>query len=208
MNYLGEQFTTIFEVIRPEIRPEQNFALVLNAPPEVAYALDDVRRRYDPAYKLGIAPHITVKRPARLNEIRDIELLRQVLGEVIHDLPSISVQLRGYGVFRRPDANVLFLKVENEAPFYELHMRVLAGLSRIYPNGQADHFESDSYHPHLTIGNQLSDFDLVVLEHELTSSDFPLDFSFTLDHLSFLAHHSGKPWQAVEDFKFVKIIND
>lgn len=202
MNYLGDQFTSIVEVLRPVTRLEQNFALVLNMPPEVAAEIDDIRRRYDPAYPMGIAPHVTVKRPAALGDIADVETMRQVLREVLQSFGPIPVQLNGYDIFRSPGSHVLFLKVANEKPFCELHMQVLQALARLYPNGQADHFENSHYHPHVTIGNKLSDLDLAVLEHELASGDYRLDFSFTLANLSLLIHESNQPWEEVENFKF------
>ena len=202
MNYLGDQFTSIVEVLRPVTRLEQNFALVLNTPPEVAAEIDDIRRRYDPAYLVGIAPHITVKRPAALGDMADVETMRQVLREVVQSFEPISVQLNGYDIFRSPGSNVLFLKVMDEKPFCDLHLQVLQALARLYPNGQADHFENSHYHPHVTIGNKLTDLDLAVLEHELASGDYRLDFSFTLTNLSLLVHESNQPWEVVENFNF------
>jgi 2'-5' RNA ligase len=202
LNYLGDQFTSLVDALRPIPRLEQNFALVLNTPPEVAAEIDDIRRRYDPAYHVGFAPHITIKRPAMLGNMADLETMRQVLREVIESFEAIPVQLQGYDIFRSPGSHVLFLKVVDEKPFCELHQRVLQALTRLYPNGHADHFENSHYHPHVTIGNKLSDLDLAVLEHELAGGDYRLDFSFTLTHLSLLVHESNQPWEVVENFSF------
>ncbi len=196
------QFTTILEVIRGDERPEQDFALVLNAPPEVAQGIDDVRRRYDPAFKENILPHITVKRPAPLGGMEKVPQVRFVLREALQSFPALSVQLQGYGIFRSPNRNVAFLKVADEKPFCELHSRVLEGLGRLYPGGLADRYEGENYHPHLTIGNELSDLDLAVLEHELSSGLFQLDFNFRLDQVALFVHQPGQPWQIVELFEF------
>lgn len=205
MNYLGDQFTSLIEAFRPVTHLDQNFALVLNAPAEVAAEIDDIRRRYDPAFHMGIAPHITVKRPATLGDMADVETMRHALREVTQSFAPIKVQLQGYDTFKSPGSNVLFLKVLDEKPFCELHLRVLQALSQLYPNGHADQYEDTRYHPHVTIGNKLSELDLVVLEHELASGDYRLDFSFTLEHLSLLVHESNRPWEVVENFSFSEL---
>jgi 2'-5' RNA ligase len=202
LSYAGDYFTSIVETVRPSLHPEQNFALVLNTPPEIALALDDIRRRYDPAYKMGITPHITVKRPALLGDEKNVDPMRRVLREVAATIAPISVQVRTFDTFRTPDSNVLFLKVEDEQPLRELHQNVLDALSRLYPDGRADQFENSHYHPHLTIGNKLSELDLAVLEYELSNGNYQLDFNFTLDRLSLLVQEGDKPWQGVEEFYF------
>ncbi len=202
MSNLRRHFTGILGGEVPIATPTRDFALVLHAPPEIAQALDDIRRRYDPAFQVGIEPHITVKRPATLGPGEKVEPLREVLRQATTQISAFRVQLRGYGVFRQPNSNVLFVKVEDERPFRELHNQVIAGLGRLYPSGLADQYEADNYHPHLTIGNKLSDLDLMVLEHELSSSSYQLDFSFIYQHLSLLISEYEKPWEAVEDFPF------
>lgn len=198
-----EQFTTILEAIRPDNSTEQNFALVLNAPSEIAQALNDVRRRYDPAHKVGISPHITIKRPALVGDPARVSEIRRVLRETLQDFPAIKVQLQGYDFFKIPDRNVVFLKVQDEQPFCELHNRIITALSQIYPNGQADQYEGSQFHPHLTIGNELNALDLAVLEYELSNGGYQLEFAFTLRHVDLFVNQAGQPWQVVESFQFL-----
>lgn len=204
MDRLKGKFTTIFEAIQVETKPQHSFALILMAPPEIAEALDDIRRRYDPAHKVGIPPHITIKRPAPLLQPEKIkvEQLRQMIGPVARSFPPIQVQLQGYGIFRSPGRNVVFLKVKDEKPFCQLHMEVIKALSQLYPNGQADQYEGEQYHPHLTIGNQLSDLDLAVLERELSTGAYRLDFSFVLTQLHLYVTLTGQAWETADIFNF------
>ncbi|HEX2912570.1 MAG TPA: 2'-5' RNA ligase family protein [Chloroflexia bacterium] len=202
MNSFREKFTTIFEAIRPESTAEDEFAIVLNAPPEISHALDDVRRRYDPAFKTGIPPHITVKRPALLLSKDKVPALHEAVRQVVHNFPPFPVQLQGYGLFKSAGRNVLFLKVQNEEPFCALHNQILDALRQIYPNGQADRYEDTNYHPHLTIGNELSEIDLAVLEYELKTGGYRLDFSFILDEISLFLHEARQPWNVLDTFKF------
>ena len=204
MSQPREQFTGILNPawLTAEQTEEQDFALIVNAPSEIAQALDDVRRRYDPAFKVGIPPHITIKRPAPLGGADKLAQLQAVLREGLTGAGEVSVQLRGYGIFKNPGTSVVFVKVQDEQPLLDLHQRSLTALSQIYPNGQADHFEGEKYHPHLTIGNELSELDLAVLEHELATGGYQLDFAFTVDCVTLFISQSGKPWQAIEDFKF------
>jgi 2'-5' RNA ligase len=197
-----EQFTRILETIRPEAAPQQEYAIILDAPPEISEALDDVRRRYDPAFKVKVPPHITVKRPTVLADPTCIEAMRGAMRKVAANLPPIPVVLMGFGNFKSPGRNVVFLKVENEAPLYQLHQEVVAALQEVFGTDQADHFENSSYHPHLTIGNELSEIDLAVLEHELATGGYRLNFNFVISQFTLYVHDTGKPWQTIETFSF------
>ncbi len=201
------QFTRILETLRPEAAPQQEYAIILDAPPEISEALDDVRRRYDPGFKAKVPPHITVKRPAVLADPARLEEVRKAMRAVAASLPPIPVALKGFGSFKAPGRNVVFLKVENEAPLCQLHQRVAAALSEVFGNEQADHFENGNYHPHLTIGNELSEIDLAVLEHELLSGGYRLDFDFTITQFTLYVHDTGKPWESIESFSFNPRIN-
>lgn len=196
------QFTRILETIHPEVTQQQEYALILDAPPEISEALDDVRRRYDPAFKVKVPPHITIKRPTVLGEPARIAQIQQAMKTVTASVPPIPVQLKGYGTFKSPGRNVVFLKVENERPLYDLHQKVAQALFQVYSTEQADHYENSSYHPHLTIGNELSEIDLAVLEHELTTGGYRLDFDFILTQFTLYVHHTGKPWETIETFVF------
>ena len=204
MRRIREQFTTILDTARlpTEQRLEQDFALVLNAPPEVAQGLDDIRRRYDPAFKVGILPHITLKRPSPLGLSSQITKVAEVLAEGLRGFGPFQVQLDGYGVFKKPGSNVVYLKVRDEQPFCNLHSRVIAALSRLYPDGLADQYEGDNFHPHLTIANELDDLDLAVLEHELATGSYRLDFSFTLEEVTLFVHQADQPWEVAEILHF------
>lgn len=201
------QFTRILETLRPEAAPQQEYAIILDAPPEISEALDDVRRRYDPGFKVKVPPHITVKRPTVLTDPTRIEGIRAAMRTVAASLPPIPIALKGFGSFKVPGRNVVFLKVENEAPLCRLHERVAVALRDVFGTEQADHFENGNYHPHLTIGNELSEIDLAVLEHELTSGGYRLDFNFTITQFTLYVHATGKPWEAIETFSFNPQIN-
>lgn len=197
------QFTRILETLHPEVTTQQQeYAIILDAPSEIAVALDDVRRRYDPAFKVKVPPHITVKRPTVLGEPARVSQIQEAMRNVAANLPPFPVTLKGYGTFKSPGRNVVFLKVENERPFSTLHNKVAEALLQVYGTDQADHFENSNYHPHLTIGNELSEIDLAVLEHELTTGGYQLDFDFTITQFTLYVHHTGKPWETIETFVF------
>ncbi|MDB5083056.1 MAG: hypothetical protein JWP00_4980 [Chloroflexi bacterium] len=196
------QFTRILETLNPEVTPQHEYAIILDAPSEISEALDDVRRRYDPGFKAKVPPHITVKRPTLLGDPAKVPLIQEAMREVSGSVSPIPVTLKGYGIFKSPGRNVVFLKVENERPLCDLHHKVAEALRRVYGNEQADHFENSNYHPHLTIGNELTDIDLAVLEHELSTGGYRLDFSFILTQFTLYVHDTGKPWETVESFAF------
>jgi 2'-5' RNA ligase len=199
---LREQFTRILETLNPEITQHQEYAMVLDAPTEISEALDDVRRRYDPAFKAQVPPHITLKRPTRLTDQAHVALIQQAMEQVAAGVAPIPVTLKGYGSFKSPGRNVVFLKVENERPLYDLHQKVTQTLSQALGSEQADQYENSNYHPHLTIGNELTGIDLAVLEHELTTGGYRLDFSFILTQFTLYVHDTGKPWQTIKTFAF------
>jgi len=202
-----EQFTRILETIRPEETPQQEYAIILDAPREISEALDDVRRRYDPAFKVKVPPHITVKRPTVLADPARIKGTREALGTVAANLPPLPVTLNGFGSFKAPGRNVVFLKVEDEAPLFQLHQKVVAALHAVFGVDQADRFENGNYHPHLTIGNELSEIDLAVLEHELVTGGYRLNFDFIITQFTLYVHDTGKPWQTIETFSFNPQLN-
>ncbi len=204
MRRIRDQFTGILDntLLPVEHQPEQDFALVLNAPPEVAQAIDDVRRRYDPAFKAGILPHITIKRPSALGIPEKLPLVQEALREGLAGHGAIQVQLEGYGIFNKPGTSVVFLKLRDETPFITLHRRAITALSQVYPDGLADQYEGQNYHPHLTIGNELSDLDLAVLEHELATGSFKLDFSFTFTQVTLFVQAANQPWRTLEEINF------
>jgi len=200
----SESFTGIFEAINPSdlAQPPQHFALLTYPPLEVATFMDDIRRRYDPAFKEGIAPHITIKRPAILPDTSLLPVVSAALKTAMARLVPSPVDLDGYNIFRKPGRNVVFLKIRDEQPFCQLHHTILKALGEVLPEGGADQFEGEAYHPHLTIGNALDDLELAVLEHELSSGQYRLNFSFELAEIVLLHQPPRQPWQRHETFRF------
>lgn len=213
---MRDRFTGIFQAIRPPEQPEQVFALVTHAPHEISQALDDIRRRYDPAYKAGIEPHVTIKRPTVLGEAKRLDAIVAELGKTTTEIRPFPVVLDGYGTFKKTNANVVFLKVQNEEPFCDMHQRIISALDRAYApaevppvvangvtaNTTADHFEGQAYHPHLTIGNALNDLELAVMEHELQTGNYRLHFAFWVTEVVLMTQSGGKPWETVSTFTF------
>jgi 2'-5' RNA ligase len=203
MSQMWKQFTDFFkgaDVTTPT--QSDYFALMLDMPPHVTAALEDIRQRYDPAHRIGYLPHITVKRPAALPNRENLPLMRAYLRNAALKLPPIHIQLSGYDIFRSPNRNVVYLKVADEAPFIRLHKAMVEALANVLPGGAADQFENDAYHPHLTIGNELSDLDLAVLQHELESGKQAFNFSFELDSVVLYVGKPGQKWPAIEVFHF------
>ncbi len=204
---MATKFTGILQIVQPEIGRERDFAIILYAPPEISMALDDIRRRYDPAFKANIPPHITVKRPAPLGAPENLDRLPQLLQEVTQNLRPFQVNLSGYDVFHKAECNVVFLKAVDETPLCNLHLEVIQALTHLYPNGSADALENDKYHPHLTIGNKLTNIELTVMEHELQSGSFRLNFEFIATEIGLMIQKPGeKPseliWETVGHYKF------
>ena len=199
---MRDRFTGIFQAVRPKEQPEQVYALLTYAPPEVSHALDDIRRRYDPAYKDGIKPHITVKRPAPLRDPKYLGAMVKELGVMAARLKPFPVDLNGYNTFRKHEANVAFLKIQDEASFCNLHSKVMEVLNKVFGEDVADQFEGPVYHPHLTIGNNLSDLELAVMEHELAQGDYHLHFNFWITGVTLMTQASGQIWQTINTFEF------
>lgn len=201
---MNSTFTGIFEAVRSPGSEQQKhyFALVVYAPPEVSEGLDDIRRRYDPAFKDKIPPHITIKRPAVLENPALLPAMSGAVKDACREIAPFRVELDGYNVFRRPGRNVVFLKVKDEQPFCNLHMTVVKALDSVLPGAALDQFEGSVYHPHLTIGNALDDLELSVMEYELGNNNYRLNFSYTLSEIALLSQPPGKPWETTGVFEF------
>lgn len=201
---MSDNFTEIFKAIRypAEAQAKHYFALVTYAPPEVSEAVDDIRRRYDPAFKDDIAPHITIKRPAVIENPALLPAMVEAVRKALRDIAPFQVDLEGYDVFRKKDANVVFLKVRDERPFCNLHMTVVQALDSVLPGAAIDQYEGNAYHPHLTIGNALDDLELAVMEYELSQGNYRLNFSFTLSELSMMDQPPHQSWRTIENFSF------
>lgn len=203
---MSGSFTGIFQAVRPPGQEQQQhyFALLAYSPPEVSAAVDDIRRRYDPAFKADIPPHITLKRPAILENPALLPAITGTVKTAMLQIAPFRVELEGYGVFRRPGRNVVFLKVKDEQPFCALHMNIVRAIDSVLPGAALDQFEGESYHPHLTIGNALDDLELAVMEYELNNNGYRLNFNFTLSQISLLSQPPGLPWETVGVFQFGK----
>jgi len=197
---LRDRFTGIFQAVRPQAAVEQVYALLTYAPPAVLVALDDIRRRYDPAFKDGIKPHITIKRPTLLGQPQNLDAMVRELSQVALQLKPFEVVLDGYNTFTKPDTNVAFLKVVDETAFCSLHTQVIEALVRVYHTSVADRFEGEAYHPHLTIGNNLSDLELAVMQHELHQGHVGLHFTFWITSFTLMTQAAGQIWQTVATF--------
>ncbi len=197
---MNENFTQIFQAVRSpaEGQPQHFFAIIAYAPPEISAAVDDIRSRYDPAFKDGIPPHITIKRPAILTNPALLSAMSGAIRVGLQHLQPFQVELDGYGVFRHPGRNVVFIKVRDERSFCELHTSVAAALSSVLADPGLDQYENSAYHPHLTIGNALSDLELAVMEHELSGGSYRLNFSFTLSEIALFSQPPAQPWQTVD----------
>jgi 2'-5' RNA ligase len=202
MSQRWKQFTDFFKGVDATPTQSDCFALMLDMPPDVTAALEDIRQRYDPAHRIGYLPHITVKRPAALPNREILPLMRAYLRNAAVKLPPIPVRLSGYDIFRSPNRNVVYLKAADETPFIRLHKAMVEALTNVLPGGAADQFENEAYHPHLTIGNELSDLDLAVLQHELQTGNQMFEFSFEAESVALYVGKPGQKWPAIEIFHF------
>ncbi|NWJ46022.1 MAG: 2'-5' RNA ligase family protein [Chloroflexi bacterium] len=210
---LTSSFTGTLSSIRANNEQEPQFAIILYAPTEVSTALDYVRFRYDPGFKMKIPPHITLKRPASIGKQPNLSAhfhtVCRAIEEITPTINPFAVALSGYDVFRKPDCNVVFLKIADASPLWHLHQKLIEVLSRFYPDGAADSLEGAKYHPHLTIGNKLSDIELAVLQHELDTGSYKLDFRFIAEEMGLLAQlpiaDDRFDWRTISHFKFGSI---
>jgi len=207
---LTSSFTGTLGSLRANNEQEAQFAVILYAPTEVSTALDYVRFRYDPSFKMKIPPHITLKRPASIGNPPNLpahfHAVCRSIEEITPAIQPFTVELSGYDVFRKPDCNVVFLKIADSSPLWSLHQKLLDALSHFYIGGAADSLEGEKYHPHLTIGNKLSDIELTVLQHELDTGSYKLDFRFTAEEMGLLAqlpNTDGRlEWRTISHIKF------
>lgn len=200
MNGIRRQFTGFLNKVDQSNDGQLMFALIIHVPVEMSQALDDIRRRYDPAFKVAIPAHITLKRPTSLADLAQLPVIRAYLRRALLQFPPLPVQITGYGLFRSPGRNVVFLKIADETALRQLHKIILETLATIYPTNLADQYEGEAYHPHLTVGNELSDLDLAVLEHELSNGSYQLNYSFLLEEVTLSVGQLNKSWSSVEVF--------
>jgi 2'-5' RNA ligase len=200
---LASDFTTFLKIVnREKVLSRQSFALTLYIPQFVDAALHDIRNRYDPAALANIPVHITLKRFTSFVAMSDVDLIRQELEKFVKQFQPFQVTLDGYGMFHSPNHNVVFLKVKNPEPLRQLHCQVLGILEKIIPEGGADNYEGAKYVPHVTIGNALSDLDLMVLEHELAQHPENLHFTCEINQMSLVvAFFQEGDWKVVQNFQ-------
>jgi 2'-5' RNA ligase len=201
---LASDFTTFLKIVNPEkVLSRQSFALTLYIPEYIDTALHDIRERYDPAAQAGIPVHITLKRFTSFLIMEDVEKIREALENFSGQIKPFQIKLNGYGVFRSPNHNVVFLEVKNPELLHQLHCQVLGLLQKFVPQGGADPYEGENYVPHITLGNALSDLDLIVLEHELAEHKDKLNFTCHINQMSLVvAFFQEGDWKVLQTFRF------
>ncbi len=124
-----------------------------------AEVIDDIRRQFDPSYKL-IAPHITLVFPFE-SSIRKQELMEHV-SSAVGDMSCFDLKLHG---IKRMDGENFYLMLgvlEGISVISDLHERLYSGILREFkPNWPG------GFMPHMTLGQFESNDDLVEAHNNL-----------------------------------------
>ena len=150
------------------------------------------RKRYDPHIAL-IPPHMTLVNPFELSE-REIKEHIQTLHKIAHELSPITLEVYKVKSFH-PASNKIYFAIKKDEHLVALHSRLN---SDIFGNNE----RSDSFVPHITIGQQLSNQEHSDVAGQLTMMDFL--HSEVVDRFHLLYQLENNQWTTYETFHLGK----
>lgn len=152
------------------------------------------RKRYDPHISL-IPPHLTLVNPIESTE-EEITGIIQNLHEVSFDLSPITLEVYKVKTFH-PAANKIFLAIKKDEELLNLHSKLNAD---IFSNDE----KTESFVPHITIGQKLSNREHSDIVGQLTMMD--VSHSEVVDRFHLLYQLDNDQWTTYETFRLGKDI--
>lgn len=150
------------------------------------------RKRYDPHIAL-IPPHVTLINPFDSSE-GEIKEYIQTLNHITKDLLPITLEVYKVKTFH-PVVNKIYLAIKKDEELLNLHRKLNADIF-------ATKDKSESFVPHITIGQQLSNQEHSDVVSQLTMMD--VAHTETVDRFHLLFQLENNQWTTYETFHLGK----
>lgn len=163
------------------------YGIALFPPRQVQDLANSYRKRYDPHYTL-IPPHVTLKSPFKLGN-RTLDDIINQLQDIASTTPAFQMHFHKVSTFH-PTNNVVYLAVQNPEPVTELHNRCNDGVLH----------DEEAYHyvPHLTIGQNLSNGEILDVYGSLRLTN--INVSAEIDRFHLLYQMENEMWTVYQTF--------
>jgi len=163
------------------------YSIVVFPSSKVQEVANSYRKRYDSAYAL-IPPYIRLKENFELDEAQLPQLVSH-LEQVASSTESFTAHFHRVSTFH-PTTNVIYLALQNKAPFVQLHQKIL--------NQCINEKETYAYVPHLTIGRDLSNDELRDVTGQLSMAK--IDLTSEVDSFQLTYQLEDGTWSVYQTF--------
>ncbi|MGC9358842.1 MAG: 2'-5' RNA ligase family protein [Anaerolineae bacterium] len=180
-------------------RQGPRYALVIRLPREHEVRIEDAYLGLSGLTKPVISYHITLLGPFRLRR-EPAEAVASILDAACQRWEPFQVRVHRVGFFERPDDHVAYLDVATPERVIALRDFLLKQLLPLVlpENDRVAQFTLAHYHPHVTLGLDLSD---VQRREILAATDkHPLDLSFLVDCVWLVSQFGASPWRYERSF--------
>ncbi|HHY72421.1 MAG TPA: hypothetical protein GX497_04185 [Bacillus bacterium] len=150
------------------------------------------RKRYDPHIAL-VPPHVTLVNPLELAE-GEIKGIIQTLHKITHDFSPITLEVYKVKTFH-PTANKIYFAIKKSDELSALYGKLNLD---IFGNNE----KAESFVPHITIGQRLSNEEHSDIVGQLTMMD--VAFSDVVDRFHLLYQLENNQWTTYETFHLGK----
>lgn len=150
------------------------------------------RKRYDPHYAL-IPPHVTLVHSFDISE-DEIKKMIQELHKVALEHTPFSLEVYKVKTFH-PASNKIYLAIKKDEKLLALHQSLN---TKVFNNNE----KTESYVPHITIGQKLSNPEHSDVVGQLTMMDF--QHTEMIDRFHLLYQLENEQWTTYETFHLGK----
>lgn len=166
-----------------------NYSVVVFPSSKVQEVANSYRKRYDSHFAL-IPPFIRLIDNFEMDDSK-LPQLTQVVQQIASSTNPFSVTFHRASTFH-PTSNVIFLAVQNKAPFEKLHQELVEIIGK-----QSQAF---AFVPHLTIGRELTDDECKDVSGQLSMVKF--DLTSDIDRIHLVKESEDGSWSVVQSFPF------
>ncbi|MFD1079911.1 2'-5' RNA ligase family protein, partial [Longispora fulva] len=144
------------------------------------------------SHALKLPAHVTLQIPFHMNPMKELKL-EGLLSSFSERHKAFPVKINGFGAFK---PRVIYLKVEDHAPFIELHKDLQPMLAEELELLERE--VTSKIHPHFTVATR--DLKNAIFKEawpQLEAREFKAEF--TAQKISLLKHN-GKTWDILKEF--------
>ena len=145
------------------------------------------RKRYDSNYAL-IPPHLTLLSAFDVSDDQ-IEKTTEILDDISNHYQPFQITTKKFSSFK-PVNNVIYFKIEASDELFNLQTELNAKINPNIP---------DSFTPHITVGQKLSDAEHADVYSSLKMSQF--NYEETVDRFHLLYQLENGSWTVYETFR-------